>query len=156
MDRNEREFFEAVLDGGAPPKRAANWIMGDLSARFNEDKIGPDGLRFGPAALAELLVMIEAGDLSGKMGKEVFEEMFATGKTPAAIVAEKGLQQVSDAGELEAIVARVLEDSPEQVEQFKAGKEKVLGYFVGQVMKATRGQANPSLVNQILRDRLAE
>ena len=148
-------FFEAVLEGGASPKRAANWIMGDLSARFNEDKIGPDGLKFGPEALAEMLVMIESGALSGKMGKEVFEEMVATGKPPAKIVAEKGLQQVSDAGELAAIVAKVLEDSPEQVEQFKAGKEKVLGYFVGQVMKATGGQANPGVVNTILRDKLA-
>ncbi|MCH8077680.1 MAG: Asp-tRNA(Asn)/Glu-tRNA(Gln) amidotransferase subunit GatB [SAR324 cluster bacterium] len=148
-------FFEAVLEGGASPKRAANWIMGDLSARFNEDKIGPDGLKFGPEALAEMLVMIESGALSGKMGKEVFEEMVATGKSPAKIVAEKGLQQVSDAGELAAIVAKVLEDSPEQVEQFKAGKEKVLGYFVGQVMKATGGQANPGVVNTILRDKLA-
>ena len=154
-DRGIAEFFEAVLEGGAPPKRAANWIMGDLSARLNEDRIGLDGLKFSPEALAKMLGMIESGDLSGKMGKIVFEEMYATGKAPANIVAEKGLRQVSDAGELETIVARVLEESPEQVEQFRAGKEKVLGYFVGRVMKATGGQANPELVNRILRDKLA-
>jgi len=154
-DRGIAGFFEAMLDSGAPPKPAANWIMGDLMARLNEDRIGPDGLRFGPEALAEMLAMIESGELSGKMGKEVFEEMVATGKLPAKIVADKGLRQVSDAGELETIVARVLKNSPEQVEQFRAGKEKVLGYFVGQVMRATGGQANPGVVNRILKDKLA-
>jgi aspartyl-tRNA(Asn)/glutamyl-tRNA(Gln) amidotransferase subunit B len=154
-DRAVAEFFEAVVAAGAPPKKAANWIMGDLSARFNEDKTGPAGLKFDAAALAELIGLIERGELSSKMGKAVFEEMYATGRAPAAIVEAKGLRQVSDAGELERVVDRVLADNPEQVAQYRAGRDKVFGFFVGQVMKATRGQANPGLVNELLKARLA-
>jgi aspartyl-tRNA(Asn)/glutamyl-tRNA(Gln) amidotransferase subunit B len=154
-DRALAGFFEAAVAAGAPPRRAANWIMGDLAARFNEHHIGPAGLKFGPAELAALVVLIEEGALSGKMAKEVFEEMYATGKAPAAIVEERGLRQVSDSGALEKFVDRVLADHPEQVAQYRSGHGKVIGFFVGQVMKATRGQANPALVNQLLKDKLA-
>ncbi|HKI97159.1 MAG TPA: Asp-tRNA(Asn)/Glu-tRNA(Gln) amidotransferase subunit GatB [bacterium] len=154
-DRAIAEFFEAVVAGGAPPKKAANWIMGDLSARFNEDKIGPAELKFGPDALAEMIGMVERGELSSKMGKSVFEEMYATGKAPAQIVEEKGLRQVSDTGELERIVEKVLADNADQVEQYRSGRDKVFGFFVGQVMKATRGQANPGVVNDLLKSKLA-
>ena len=154
-DRAVAEFFESVVAAGAPPKKAANWVRGDLSARFNEDKIGPEGLRFSAQHLAGLITMIENNELSGKMGKEVFEEMYATGKAPSDIVEEKGLKQVSDTGELEGIIAKVLEDSPDQVTQFREGKDKVFGYFVGQVMKATKGQANPKVVNDLLRAKLS-
>ena len=111
-DRAIAEFFEAVLAAGAPPKKAANWVMGDLSARLNEDKIGPADLKFSAADLAALIGLIERGALSGKMGKTVFEAMVATGKKPAAIVAEQGLAQVSDSAELERIVAQVIADNP--------------------------------------------
>jgi aspartyl-tRNA(Asn)/glutamyl-tRNA(Gln) amidotransferase subunit B len=154
-DRAVAEFFEAVLAAGAPPKKAANWIMGDLSARFNEDKIGPAGLKFGPAGLAALIAMIERGELSGKMGKTVFERMYASGEAPDKIVAAQGLQQVSDAGELERIVDEVVAANPEQLAQYRAGRDKVFGFFVGQVMKATSGQANPAVVNDLLKARLA-
>lgn len=154
-DRAVAEFFESVVAGGAPPKKAANWVRGDLSARFNEDKIGPEELRFSAQQLAGLIAMIENGELSGKMGKEVFEEMYATGKAPSDIVEEKGLKQVSDTGELEGIIAKVLEDNPGEVAQFREGKDKVFGFFVGQVMKATRGQANPKVVNDLLRAKLS-
>ncbi|HEX9841618.1 MAG TPA: Asp-tRNA(Asn)/Glu-tRNA(Gln) amidotransferase subunit GatB, partial [bacterium] len=154
-DRAVTEFFEAVVAAGAPPKKAANWIMGDLSARFNEDKIGPAGLKFGPEALAQMISMVERGELSSKMGKTVFEQMYATGKAPAQIVKEQGLEQVSDTGELEGIVAQVLAANPEQVAQYRSGRDKVFGFFVGQVMKATRGQANPGVVNDLLKSKLA-
>jgi len=154
-DRAIAEFFEAVVEGGAPPKKAVNWIMGDLSARFNEDRITPADLRFGAKDLAELITLIEQGEISGKMGKEVFDELYATGKPPSLIVEEKGLKQVSDTGELEGIIDKVIAGNPEQVAQFRDGKDKVFGFFVGQVMKATRGQANPKVVNDLLRSRLA-
>ena len=113
------------------------------------------GLRFAPVQLAALIGLVERGALSSKMAKDVFEELYASGKEPARIVEEKGLSQVSDAGELEGVVAKVLADNPEQVAQFKGGRDKVLGFFVGQVMKATGGQANPAVVNDLLRRKLA-
>ena len=154
-DRAVAEFFEGVVAAGAAPKKAANWVMGDLAARFNEDKAGPADLKFGPDRLAEMIRMIEAGEISSKMGKAVFDELYASGKAPAEIVREKGLAQVSDESALEGIVDRVLADNPGQVAQYKSGRDKVLGYFVGQVMKATGGQANPQVVNDLLRNKLA-
>lgn len=154
-ERSVAEFFEVVVAGGATPKRAANWIMGDLSARFNEEKIGVADLRFSAGQLAAMVKMVDSGELSSKLAKQVFEEMYATGKDPATIVQEKGLAQMSDTGELESIVDKVIADSPDQVAQFRDGKDKVFGYFVGQVMKATRGQANPGMVNEMLKKKLA-
>ena len=107
------------------------------------------------AGLAELLKLVTDGTLSGKMAKEVFETMADTGKSAASIVAEKGLGQISDAGELEAIVARIVAANPGPAEEFRQGRDRVLGFFVGQVMKETRGQANPQMVNELLRKYLA-
>jgi aspartyl-tRNA(Asn)/glutamyl-tRNA(Gln) amidotransferase subunit B len=154
-DRATAEFFEAVVAAGAPPKRAANWITGDLAARLNEAKATVADLRFTPGQLAAMLLMVERGELSSKLAKTVFEKLYADGGEPAAIVQALGIAQLSDAGELEAIVAQVLADNPEQVAQFRAGRDKVLAFFVGQVMKATRGQANPGMVNDLLRKKLA-
>ena len=153
-DRAIAEFFEAVVEAGATAKAAANWIMGDLSARFNEDKTSVADLRFGPAALAAMLSMIEDGEISGKIAKDVFAIMYESGQAPSAIVAAHGWQQLSDTDELEGIIAGIIADNPEQVEQYKGGKTKVFGFFVGQVMKATKGQANPGLVNGLLKAKL--
>ncbi|MDO8721715.1 MAG: Asp-tRNA(Asn)/Glu-tRNA(Gln) amidotransferase GatCAB subunit B, partial [Syntrophales bacterium] len=98
---------------------------------------------------------IEAGTISGKMGKEVIEEMYRTGKSPRAIIEEKGMVQITDEGELTKIIARVVEANPIQLEQYRGGKEKVFGFFVGQVMKATQGKANPQLINDLLKRRLS-
>ena len=103
------------------------------------------------AALGELVALVEKGTLSGKLGKEVFAKMFDSGKTAPEIIAAEGLRQISDADELGRIIDEVLARSERQVQQYRAGKQGVIGYFVGQVMKATRGQANPKLVNQLLR-----
>ncbi|HUJ76869.1 MAG TPA: Asp-tRNA(Asn)/Glu-tRNA(Gln) amidotransferase GatCAB subunit B, partial [bacterium] len=154
-EREVAEFFEAVVAAGAAPKRAANWITGDLAARFNEDKSRVADLKFKAADLADMIRRIEAGELSGAMGKQVFAAMYETGKPPAHLVQELGLAQVSDQGALEKIIAQVLAANPEQVQQFRAGKDKVFGFFVGQVMKASKGQANPALVNDLLRKHLA-
>ena len=155
-DRAITEYFEEVVKEGAAPKRAANWIMGDLSARFNDEKTTVTDLKFGPADLAAMVKMVDSGELSSKMAKTVFEEMYATGKTPAAIVEEKGLAQVSDTGAIEQIIDDVLAGNPDQVQQFREGKDKVFGFFVGQVMKASKGQANPGMVNKMLKEKLAQ
>ena len=107
-----------------------------------------------PEHLAGMLSMIEQGAISGKIGKQVFEEIYRTGKDPKTIVKEKGWVQIQDTSELERIVDQVLESHPNEVEKYRAGKEKVFGFLVGQVMKATRGQANPKLVNELLRKKL--
>ena len=155
VSRRAAEFFEAVLRAGAPPKRAAHWVTGDLAAKLNESKAGLDQLKFGPEALAELIVLVEDGTLSGRMAKTVFDELFETGLPPRQIIAEKGLSQVSDSGQLEKIIDQVLSANAGQVEQYRSGKDKVFGFFVGQVMKASRGQANPALVNSLLKRKLA-
>ncbi|MCZ6533613.1 MAG: Asp-tRNA(Asn)/Glu-tRNA(Gln) amidotransferase GatCAB subunit B, partial [SAR324 cluster bacterium] len=154
-DRATAEFFEAVVAAGADAKRAANWVSVELAAHFNTDKTRVADLKFPPAYLAEMIAMIEKGELSSKMAKTVFDVLYETGQAPAEIVKEKGLSQLSDVGELEGIVDKIIADSPGQVEQYRSGKDKVLGFFVGQVMKATRGQANPSVVNELLKKKLA-
>ena len=133
---------------------SANWVLGEVSAYLNAAGLEADQFPVSVAALAEMLGLVRDGTLSGKMAKEVFEAMTTTGKSAAAIVAEKGLGQISDAGELEAIIARMVADNPGPAEDFRQGKEKVLGFFVGQVMKETRGQANPQMVNELLRKHL--
>ena len=154
-NRQTAEYFEKVVNAGANPKRATNWIAGDLAAHLNEEKATLAELAFGPEQLAALIGMIDSGELSGRMGKTVFEEMLATGKDPASIVQEKGLSQVSDSGALEKIIAEIMAANAGQVEQFRSGKDKVFGFFVGQVMKATKGQANPQMVNSLLREKLS-
>ena len=162
-------FEEVVKKGGAAAerskstaertqsiaKRAANWIAGDLAARFNEDKSTVAELKFKAADLADLVQRIEAGALSSAMAKQVFAAMYETGKTPAVLVQELGLTQMSDTGEVEKIIAQVIAANPGQVEQYRSGRDKVFGFFVGQVMKATGGKANPALVNELLKKKLA-
>ncbi len=160
-DQAVAAFFEAVVQAGAtakPPvsaKRAANWIAGDLAARFNEDKSTVAELKFKAGDLADLVRRIEAGELTSAMAKQVFAAMYETGKTPGALVQELGLTQMSDTGELDKVIAQVIAANPGQVEQYRAGKDKVFGFFVGQVMKATQGKANPALVNDLLKKKLA-
>ena len=154
-DRATAEFFEEVVAEGVDVKRAANWVSVELAGKMNNDKATYGELKLTPKDLGALIALIEKGDISGKIAKTVFEEMYASGKPPADVVMEKGLAQVSDEGELEKIVDQIIAESPDQVEQFRGGRDKVFGYFVGQVMKATKGQANPSVVNDLLRKKLA-
>jgi len=144
------------VKAGGEPKKTANWIMGDLAAMLTEAGIEIDACKIEPAYLAEMVQLIEDGTISGKIGKEVLADMFESGKAPKRIVEEKGLIQISDTGALEQIVSEVLDNCPEQVAQFKDGKERVIGFLVGQVMKASKGKANPPMVNEILRKQLAE
>lgn len=144
------DYYETVVTAGADAKKAANWIMGDLQALLTEAKLEITDCKVSAPNLATMIALIEDGTISGKIAKEILADMFETGKAPKAIVEEKGLVQISDAGELDRIVAEVLANSPEQVEQFRAGKDRVVGFLVGQVMKATKGKANPQIVNDAL------
>jgi aspartyl-tRNA(Asn)/glutamyl-tRNA(Gln) amidotransferase subunit B len=130
--------------------------MGDVLGYLKEDKKEIKDSPVTPEALGEMINLIENGTISGKIAKEVFEEVWKTGKPPKEVIEEKGLVQITDAGALETAIEEVLKSSPAQLEQYKQGKEKLFGYFVGQVMKATKGKANPKLVNEILRKKLSE
>jgi aspartyl-tRNA(Asn)/glutamyl-tRNA(Gln) amidotransferase subunit B len=154
-DRDLGDYFEACLAHAPQAKLAANWILGDLMAWLNAENRAIAQSPVSPEYLGQLLTLIDGGQISGKMAKTVFEEMVKTGQDPKAIVAAKGLEQVSDAGELEAVVAKVLAAAPDEVAAYRQGKKKLMGFFVGQVMRETRGQANPKLVNEILQRMLA-
>ena len=152
--REIADYFEAVAGASRQPRLAANWVTGDLAAALHRAGVEITHSPVGPEALATLIVRIADGTLSGKMAKEVFESVWRREGDPDSVIARRGLVQISDAGTIEGFVDRVIAAHPAQVAQFRAGKEKVLGFFVGQVMKSTRGQANPEQVNRILRDKL--
>ena len=154
-DRAVSEYFEEAAAVAGDAKAAANWIMGDLAAELKaaDKQIGESPVTAG--SLAELIRLKAKGEISGKQAKEIFAKMFATGDAPSDIVQREGLKQVSDTGALEKIVDDVINANPKQVEQYRGGKTAVLGFFVGQIMKASRGQANPNVVNELLRKKLA-
>jgi aspartyl-tRNA(Asn)/glutamyl-tRNA(Gln) amidotransferase subunit B len=147
------DYYETVAKD-SDPKMAANWITGELFAYLNKSGQAIDEGPITAGKLGELLALIKDGTISGRIAKEVFEAMTETGKGAREIVEEKGLKQVSDTGALEAIIDDVLAASPQQLEQYRAGKDKLFGYFVGQTMKATKGQANPQVVNDLLKAKL--
>ena len=148
------DYFEALAAATEDSRLSANWVLGEVSAYLNAAGVEAEGFPLDASALAEMLGLISDGTLSNKMAKEVFEAMISTRKGAADIVAEKGLGQISDVGELESIVTRVVEANPGPAAEFRQGKEKALGFFVGQVMRETKGQANPQMVNELLRKQL--
>jgi len=152
-ERETAAFYESVA-AGRDAKLAANWVTGELFGALNRSGLELAQAPVDAAKLGGLLDLIADGTLSGRIAKEVFEAMWESGKSAAEIVAEKGLKQISDEGAIAAIVDGLIADNPKQVEQFQSGNEKVIGWFVGQVMKATKGQANPAVVNRLLRERL--
>jgi aspartyl-tRNA(Asn)/glutamyl-tRNA(Gln) amidotransferase subunit B len=153
-ERELADYFEDCLAHYPRPKPVSNWIMGPLLGWLNAAGRPLSDPPVPARHLAELLSMIDQGTISGKIAKTVFEDMARSGKSPAAIVTEKGLVQVSDTGEIEAVVYRVLAEHPDEVRAYRNGKTKLLGFFVGQVMQATRGRANPRLVNELLKGKL--
>ncbi len=155
-DRDMSVFFEDVVNKGIDAKPAANWMLGDFSRLLNENKTEIGQCLVTPEQLAEMIELIQNGTISGKIAKTVFEEMFESGKSADVVVEEKGLKQVSDAGAIEGLCKQVLDSNPSQVEEFKSGKQKVLGFFVGLVMKQSKGKANPQMVNQMLKKLLSE
>ncbi|MCF6097117.1 Asp-tRNA(Asn)/Glu-tRNA(Gln) amidotransferase subunit GatB [Thermovorax subterraneus] len=148
-------FFEECVSQYHDPKTVSNWVMSEMLGILNETGREVDEIPFKPEQLVKMLKMIDNGTISGKIAKEVFREMFDTGRDPEVIVKEKGLIQISDEAELEKIARKVIEENPKSVEDYKKGKEKALGFLVGQIMKETRGKANPQLVNKILKELLS-
>jgi aspartyl-tRNA(Asn)/glutamyl-tRNA(Gln) amidotransferase subunit B len=157
-DRGVADFFDATLAlYGAEPeaaKKAANWINGEVARLANERGEAPSAWKLTPARLAALLRLVDAQTLGGPGAKQVLEEVFATGAEPDEVVRAKGLAQVSDASAIEAVVDRVLAASPAEVERYRGGNRKLLGFFVGQVMKETKGKGNPAVVNALLKQKL--
>ena len=152
-EKEASEYFEEVARG-RDGKQAANWVITNLFAVLNKQGRSITDSPISAAALGRLLDLMADGTISGRIAKEVFEIMAETGEDPAAIIEAKGLRQITDSGAIEAAVARVIADNPKQVGQFRSGNEKVLGWLVGQVMKATAGKANPAQVNDLLRKSL--
>jgi aspartyl-tRNA(Asn)/glutamyl-tRNA(Gln) amidotransferase subunit B len=152
--RATADYFDATVAAGADAKTAANWIMGELSRHLNAAGREIDDCPVAPGQLAALIELQAKGTVSGKIAKTVFEEMWASGKDAAVIVKEQGLVQISDEGAVVAVVEKVIAANPQSVADFKAGKERALGFLVGQIMKETKGRANPELVNKLLRERM--
>ncbi len=148
-------LFEAAVRAGAPAREAANWVTGEVLGRINETTGDTRNPGLTGKQLADLLGMVASGKLSTRLARTALEAVMETGKDPAQVVDELGLAQVSDEGELATIVEKVLDENPDVVERFRAGEEKLLSFFVGQVMKETRGKANPKVVNDLLRKKLA-
>lgn len=149
------DYFEAAAARHADAKAVSNWVMGELLGRLNAASLDISESKVTPEGLAGLLDLVANGTISGKIAKDVFEEMFATGKAPETIVQEKGLTQISDEGALATTLDAIIAANPKEWEALKGGKEQLTKFFVGQVMRATKGRANPQLVNDLLKQRLA-
>ncbi len=146
-DRELADFFETAASRGAPAKKVSNWMMTELLRELKGDEIGNS--KVTPDHLGELLLMVDKGTISGKIAKTVFIDMMESGKDPQEIVKDKNLLQVSDEGELLALIKEIVAANPGQAEEFKGGKEKLMGFFVGQLMQKTKGKANPKLANEL-------
>jgi aspartyl-tRNA(Asn)/glutamyl-tRNA(Gln) amidotransferase subunit B len=153
-DQSLADYYEAVASASGNARAASNWIRSELSRELENAGKSAAESPVSAGELAELIKMVDAEKLNGKQAKEVLIEMFATGKGAAVVVEERGLVQLSDEGEIEGIVDQVMQSSPKQLEQYRAGKEALFGFFVGQVMKASKGKANPKVVNEILLKKL--
>jgi aspartyl-tRNA(Asn)/glutamyl-tRNA(Gln) amidotransferase subunit B len=150
------DFFEACAQRYRDYKKLSNWFLGELLRLLKDEGAWVSSLRFTPEQLGSILELVDKGVISNNAGKDVFAEMFRTGKDPQAIIGEKGLAQVSDASAIEAVVDDVLAKNPGEVEKYRSGKKNVLGFFVGQVMKAMKGKGNPGIVNELLKKKLGD
>ncbi|HWS54203.1 MAG TPA: hypothetical protein VN228_08755, partial [Pyrinomonadaceae bacterium] len=153
-DKALADFYERAAAAAGDARGAANWLKGELLRELDAAGLAADASPVSPEELAALVRAVSSGRISGKQGKDVLAEMFRTGKGADAVINEQGLAQVSDAAELEKIITDVLAASPQQLAQYRAGKETIFGYFVGQVMKASKGKANPKVVNELLKEKL--
>ncbi|MCU1328167.1 MAG: aspartyl/glutamyl-tRNA(Asn/Gln) amidotransferase subunit [Bryobacterales bacterium] len=152
--RGLADYFEATSKVAGDAKLAANWVMGDLAALLKNAGLEIEASPVSAERLGELVALIVSGELTGKLAKEVLPKMFESGDTAAAVVEREGLKTISDTGELERMIDEVIAGNPKQLEQYRAGKASLIGFFVGQVMKASRGQANPALVNDLVKAKL--
>jgi len=157
-DKNNVDFFEAVINENNQrnPKVVVNWIIGDLFSLLKKNNLDIKKSPVKPSDLGELIDLIENSTISGKLAKTVFDEMFYNRKKPKKIIKQKGLIQITDSGEIENVITKVLSQNIDKVNEYKSGKEKLYGYFIGQIMQETKGKANPKLVNEILKKKLAK
>ncbi len=155
-EKSVADWFEEAVNLGGQPKDVSNWIKGDLMKLLNEEGKTFDECLFRPSGLVGMLKLIDNGTISGKIAKTVFEEIYRTGKDAEVIVREKGLVQITDTGAIEKAVDDIIAANPQEVDRYKAGEEKLIGFLVGQVMKTTKGKANPQMVNELLKKRLSE
>ena len=153
-DKDLANFFEAVVKVSNSPKLSANWIMGELSAELNNENLSINESKISSNQLGQLILRIEDGTISGKIAKEIFEKLWSSDNEVDEIIKSEGLEQVTDDKEIESIIDGVINNNPEQLEQYRSGKDRLFGFFVGQVMKASQGKANPKQVNDILRKKL--
>ena len=155
-DKDLATFFEEVVKISKAPKLSANWVMGDFSAFLNQENLSVNASKVDSSSLGKLLLRIEDSTISGKIAKEVFEEMWNGSKDPDQIIESKDLKQITDSIEIIGVIDSVIEQNPSQLEQYRSGQDKLYGFFVGQVMKASNGKANPRQVNKILKEKLKE
>jgi len=155
-ERPVAEYFEALVELHGNPKVCSNWVMGEVLRALKEKEIAIADCPVSPELLAGVLKRIDDNTISGKIAKTVFEEIWQTGKTADQIIEEKGLKQVTDTGAIEAILDQVIAANQGQFEELKSGKDKLIGFFVGQVMKASKGKANPGMVNELLKKKIEE
>jgi aspartyl-tRNA(Asn)/glutamyl-tRNA(Gln) amidotransferase subunit B len=154
-DKALAQYYEDVVKLCGKPKQASNWVMGDVLRFLNEEKRDIRQCSITAKALADMIKLIEEGMISGKMAKDIIEDMYKTGLSPQKIIEEKGLVQITDEGELAKTITTIMKANPNQLKDYRGGKEKLFGFFVGQVMKATQGKANPQMVNDLLKKMLA-
>jgi len=153
--REMADYYETVVARlGGSPKLAANWVMGELSGALNKENLDVGGSRVGADALAGLLARIADDTISGKIAKDVFEAMWSEGRSADAIIEAKGLKQITDTSAIEQAIDQVMARNPQQLAEYRSGKDKLFGFFVGQVMKATQGKANPAQLNELLKRKL--
>lgn len=152
--KDSSDFFDAVLKYTKDAKAVTNWIMGDLLRYLNENNLELKESKISPKSLGEMIQLIEKGTISGKIAKNVFKTIMESGKEPETIIKEQGLVQISDEGAIADIVGQVIANNPQSVEDYRNGKEKAIGFLVGQVMKETKGKANPQIVNKLIREKI--
>ena len=149
------DYYESTASASGAPKLAANWITGELAGYLNKENLDISDSPVSSDMLSGMIMRIKDNTISGKIAKEVFEAMWRGEGSADEVIDKKGLKQITDTGAIEAEIDRIIAENPKQVEQFRAGKDKVLGFFVGQVMKATQGKANPAQVNELLKKKLS-
>ena len=155
-DKGIANYFEEVVKISDSPKLSANWIMGELSALLNNENLNIRDSKVSSDKLGQLILRIEDGTISGKIAKDIFEKMWVSGKEVDIIIKDEDLEQVTDDDEIESMIDEVIANNPQQLEQYKSGKDRLFGFFVGQVMQASQGKANPKQVNEILKSKLKE
>ncbi len=156
LTKEMSDFFEATLANGADAKQASNWLMGEVSAYLNSEKVELADTKLTPENLAGMITLINDGTISSKIAKKVFKELIENGGDAKEVVEAKGLVQLSDPAQLLPMINEVLDNNQQSIDDFKNGKDRAVGFLVGQIMKATRGQANPGVVNKLLQEELSK